>query len=281
MSLLWRDELRVVVAPDQVVLVRLEWTFSRRGPLRRVVLKSVLACSPADAGVASWEPAIKALETQLPRLSGRKMAAKVILSNHFMRYALVPWSEALNDAEEEEAYARHCFRQQYGAAADQWELRLSAGQPGLPQLASAVDAGLLAAVRGVFERNGIALESMQPRLMAAYNNCRQALKDASAWFALYEPGSLCLALLQHGRWASVRTMRSGSDWRATLLLQLEREAYLAEANDAPRAVMLWAPELGGAALPESGRWQIERLQPVLPPALVAEHEGRFAMALSG
>lgn len=281
MSPLWRDELRVVLAPEQVVLVRLAWKFTRRGPIRHVVAKRVADCVPAASGEASWDAAIKTLDAELPRLLARKTVAKVILSNHFMRYTLMPWSETLSDAAEEEAYARHCFRQAYGTAAEHWELRLSPERAGLPQLASAVETRLLAALRAVFERHGVVLDSVQPRLMAAYNNCRPSLHKHSAWFVIYEPGCLCLALLQHGYWASVRTMRVGSDWHNTLSQALEREAYLTEPGAATQAVYLWAPELGKAALPESGRWQIHNLHPLVRAAFIPAYEGRFAMALSG
>ena len=281
MSPLWRDELRVVLAPEQVVLVRLGCALTTRGLTPRVEEKIVVDCAPMTAGEAAWDASLKALEKEMPRLLARRTDAKVILSNHFMRYTLMPWSETLNNAAEDEAYARHCFRQLYGADAEQWELRLSPERAGLPRLVSAVDARLLAALRGVFERNGVALASIQPRLMAAYNNSRRTLKNSSSWFALLERGCLCLALLQGGRWASVRTMRIGSDWRDALSRALEREAYLAEANADTRAVLLWAPELGKEELPESGGWQITLLQPLLHAALVPQYEPRFAMALSG
>jgi hypothetical protein len=122
------------------------------------------------------------------------------------------------------------------------ELRLSPQGAGLPQLACALDKRLLAALRGVFDGNGVALKSIQPRLMAAYNNSRLTLSKQSAWFVLYEPGCLCLALLQHGSWASVRTMRVGSDWRNALALLIDREAYLAAPN-ADTKMVLWAPNL--------------------------------------
>lgn len=281
MSLSWRDELRVVLAPDQVVLVRLGWTLTRRGPARRVEAKIVVDCAPAGDGEASWEEAIKTLEAELPRMLVRKSAATVILSNHFVRYTLMPWSDGLSSAAEEEGYARHCFRQVYGAAAEQWELRLNPEPAGQPQLASAVDKRLLAALRAVFERKGVALASVQPRLMAAFNHCQPTLEKRSGWFVLYEPGCLCLALLQHGRWASVRTMRIGSDWRDTLSTVLDREIYLAEAGTATKEVYLWAPELGKAELPENGRWKIHNLRPAVRASLVPAYEGRFAMALSG
>ena len=281
MSLLWRDELRVVLAPDQVALVRLGWTLTKRGPTRRVEAKIVVACTPASEGETPWDEAVRTLEKELPRVVARKSAATVILSNHFMRYTLMPWNDELSGAAEEEAYARHCFRQIYGAAAEQWELRLSPEAAGQPQLASAVDRRLLAALRGVFERKGVALASLQPRLMAAFNHCQPSLQKRSGWFVLYEPGCLCLALLQHGHWASVRTMRIGSDWRDTLSTVLEREIYLAEAGAATDEVFLWAPELGKTELPESGRWKIHNLRPAVRASLVPAYEGRFAMALSG
>lgn len=281
MSPLWRDELRVVLAPEQVVLVRLGRALTTRGLTPQVEEKIVVDCAPITAGEAAWDAALKALEKEMLRLLARRTVAQVILSNHFVRYTLMPWSETLSNAAEDEAYARHCFRQLYGADAEQWELRLSPERTGLPRLVSAVDARLLAALRGVFERNGVALASIQPRLMAAYNNSRPILKNSSAWFALVEPGSLCLVLLQDGRWASVRTMRIGSDWRDTLSRALEREAYLAEANADTQTVFLWAPELGKEALPESGRWQITPLQPRVHPALAPQYEAPFAMALSG
>jgi hypothetical protein len=278
-SPLWRDELRVVLAPEQVVLVRLGWALTRRGLTRRVMAKAVVDCASAG-GETPWGAAITTLEAELPHLLTRRTVAKVILSNHFMRYALIPWSETLSDAAEEEAYARHFFRQAYGTAAEHWELRLSPERAGLPQLASAVDSRLLAALRAVFVRHGVALDSIQPRLMAAYNNCRPTLHKRSAWFVMVEPGCLCLALLQHGRWASVRTMRIGSDWHNTLAQALDREVYMAEAGAAIQEVFLWAPELGKTELPESGRWQIHHLQPLLRPAFLSEYEGRFATALS-
>ena len=277
---LLRDELRVVLAPGQLVMVRLGWTLGMRGLLAQVKAKHIVDCAPSASGGAPWEPALQTLDAELPRLLVERTVAKAILSNHFVRYTMMPWSEALRDATEEEAYARHCFRQLYGADAENWELRLSPQQAGLPQLASAVDTRLLAALRGVFKRNGVMLKSVQPRLMAAYNNGRHTLHNRSAWLVLYEHGSLCIALLQQGRFGSVRTLRSGSDWRDTLLLALEREAYIAEANDAIKDVFLWAPELEKSALPQSTRWNIRTLHPLLRPALIPQYEDRFAMALS-
>lgn len=195
-SLLFRDELRVVLTPEQVLMVRIKRAMTYRGLRRKVLEKKAVLCAAYAAGGTQWGAALQALEAALTVQAGRKAFATVVLSNHFMRYALLPWSDVPVSEDEEMSYARHTFRQAYGDAAESWELRLSPGRIG------------------------------QPHLMTAYNACRPSFGGKSAWFALLEPGSLCLALLRHGSWESVRTTRMDGDGRVALPLMLEREAYL-------------------------------------------------------
>jgi hypothetical protein len=278
---LLRDELRIVLSPGQLELVRIAREFTRRGLVRRVLAKELISCASAVSQEAPWDAAIMALEAALAGQAKRRVCATLILSNHFMRYAMVPWSAALSNDAEQMSHARHCFRQAYGEAAGDWELRLSPAPAGMPLLASAVDVRLLQALRQLFARAGVALGSVQPHLMAAYNNCRSRLQDRSAWLVLFEPGCLCLALLQQGRWASVRSMRIGAGWREQLPQLLERESCLGESDNVPEAVFVWAPTLEDTVFPASGRWQMNPLQPVVKSGLAPEYEGRFAMALSG
>ncbi|MBI5889593.1 MAG: hypothetical protein HZB47_02810 [Nitrosomonadales bacterium] len=281
MSLSLREELRVVLAPQQLLLVRIGRTLAWRGLTRRVLQKKAIPCGVADGGDNEWDSAVKMLAAELPGLANGTAFATVILSNHFMRYALVPWSGALGGEEEERAVARHFFRELYGSAAETWELRLSPDRAGEPQLASAVDGKLMHGVRGAFADAGIKLRSIQPSLMAAYNSCRGTLQGRSAWFVLFERGSLCLALLQQGRLGSVRTLRAGSDWRDRLALTLEREAYLAEREVTTDEIFLWAPELEKSELPQSAGWKIHALQPAIRPDFLPEYERQFAVALGG
>ncbi len=276
---LWCDELSVEMTPEQLVLVRFGWKFGGRGLVKYIAAKSVVNCPPASNGEPSWTAAISALKSELPKLVQRKTVARIILSNHFVHYTLVPWSDTLNSATEEDAYARHCFKQLYGTDAENWELRLSPNRAEQPQIASAVDKRLLVSLRDTFAQQGIKIKSIKPRLMAAYNNCRQALNMSSGWLVLYEAGSLCLAMLKDGNWRSVRTIRLGQDWRSTLLMVLERESYLTEPALASNAVFLWAPEIDEAALPKFDKWQINILNPEVNPAFVQEYEGRFALAM--
>lgn len=281
MSLSLRDELRVVLSPGQVLLVRAGREFTRRGLTRRVLDQRVVSCPAVEKGELPWSAAIRTLESELPAMAANVAVAIVILSSHFVRYALVPWSAALRNDVEEADYARHFFRRLYGTAADTWELRLSPERAGAPQLASAVEPGLPDAVRAVFASAGVSLRSIQPGLMTAYNSCRKRLEGCDAWFVVHEPGSLCLSLLKHGRWISVRTLRAGSGWRDSLPLLLDREEYLIEQEAAASDVFLFTSEGGDAVLPEGGRWKFQELQPATHSGFTPGYDARFAMAMGG
>jgi hypothetical protein len=279
-SLWFRDECRIVLRPHQLVLAQLRRDLTHRGLQRRVLAKRVVTCKAPANGEAPWSGALKALEALLPDIADHRSYATVILSNHFTRYAMVPWSDALTDETEELAYAQHTFSEMYGRDAGNWELRISPGLPGKPQLASAVDAGLLQSLRDMFGRQQVSLASIRPHLMAACNACRAALRRQSAWLALVEQGSLCLALLQDGRLSWVRTVRTGAHWHKELPFLLNREALVATTAIPTDDVLLWAPDHQAIPAIAGGHWKIRQLQPAQLPGIGPELDGRFAMYLS-
>ena len=272
MSRLRTNPLQVELAPNQVDLVhrarRMTW-LGVRTCVHNERLRAV-----AGNGAEVWRGAVQALQGALPDHAGR--SARVMLSSRLVHYALVPWSDALGDADEEAAYARHFFERVHGEAAAQWALRVSAGGNGEPMLASAVDARLLDALRATFAAAGVRLDSIQPNLMAVCNDHRRRLQGRHAWLALLEPGSLCLALLQNGRWARIRSMRIGPGWRVELGLLLAREAYLADPGAAARDVFLWASGQDEVKLPETDRWQFHLL--AAPDRRGAPADGQRALS---
>lgn len=143
------------------------------------------------------------------RLSGR---VTVVLSNHLVRYALVPWSSALGNAAEEEAYVRHHFARVHGERARSWAVRASPGSGDL-RLCSAVDAELLESIRRAFDGSKAKLVSIQPALMAAFNRARRDIPRAGAWLVLAEAGRACVALYAGG-WRAVQNARGA--WEEVL-----------------------------------------------------------------
>lgn len=143
------------------------------------------------------------------RLSGR---VTVVLSNHFVRYAVVPWSAALASAAEEEAYVRHHFVRIHGERAKTWSVRASPDGDDL-RLASAVDASLIDSIQRSFDGSKAKLVSIQPALMAAFNRARKDIPRAGAWLVLAEAGRACVALYAGG-WRAVQNARGA--WEEVL-----------------------------------------------------------------
>lgn len=276
-----RNTLQIELAPDQVNLGRTEWKLTLRGMRASMTNRRFPVVAGDEFSSSPWKGALRALVKALPIHAGHPAHVRVILSSRLVRHVLVPWSDALSDADEETAFARHCFDKVYGEAAAQWELRLSPDRDGAPMLASAVDAGLLCALRDVFDASEVRLDSIQPNLMAVYNDFQRSLRNRSAWLALVEPGNLVLALRHQGKWVWVHSQRIDAGWREALKLILERQAYLTDPAISAREVFVWASGRSDIRLPEDERWQFLPLAPQAPHGIASADQERFPMAMEG
>ena len=267
-----RDRILIALAPDSLSLVRLQGVFRPR-----VSGKRTLACAPAF-GPEPWQGAVAALLRLAEELRGENTEVTVVLSNHFARYALVPWSEGLSNAGEEAAFARYCFAKVHGERSKDWELRLSRAPAGSARMASAVDSALVQAIRAAFPAGAKArLASVQPYLMSAFNRWRQLIKGARAWFLLVEPQRACLAFLENGRWTTVRNARGSFEDPGQWAELLDRERHRVGGSATPDGVYVHAG--GKAPSAEVQGWTFKSL--VLAPleGLAAAEAAPFAMAL--
>ncbi|MDB5901111.1 MAG: hypothetical protein JWP41_4713 [Ramlibacter sp.] len=265
MSLWSREQLRVLFCPGSLVLLagrRLpHWLGMRQSDDDEHAIRV-----PQGSAGPAWQPALDALTAALSEHGQKGSHATVLLSNQFVRYLLVPWQAELGDAQEDLAYVRHCFARVYGKSDLPWELRLEGPSPTGLRLASAVDGHLLAALREAFGRAGIRLESIQPHLMAAFNAGRVGLPPAGGWLALVEPGHLCLALVDHGRWARVHSVRVGREWQQDLVALLDRERFLRDDATLPRQVYVHALDHIRLEMPVLDGWEF---RPFAPPAVAS------------
>lgn len=234
------ERLRIGLAPDRVEVARLGARFGRAPPRAQTV-----PCTSTD-GQAPWQAALDALPAALAGLGTRGDAVAVVLSNHFVRYLLLPWQEDLSAPAEVEAWARMHFEQTYGAAAAQWTIRTCDGGYGQPQLACAVDTALVDQIGPCLAGQGMRLASLQPLLMAAYNDERRQLKGQTA-FAIVEAGRLCLGLMGPLGWREIASRRAGADAAATL--EQELATLDAQVEPAQLGVLLVGE---GAPWPDQG-----------------------------
>lgn len=272
MSLLWRDRISIALSPDRIALVRLT-----RGLRTRVTAKrcEILVPQPAEA---PWHAALARLEDILIEPEWKNADVTVVLSNHFMRYACIPRIDKVSKDEEQLALARYRFAHIYGDVAQNWTLRLNTSDDAATHLASAVDTELLAGVRQLLLKNQLDCISIQPYLMASFNQFTKRITKDNVWFAAVESGKLCLALLKGGQWHRVQMCRV--DGVETLNTWLDRENLASDLATPCRDVLLFAPETAQSQNRDSS-YHIQRLALPAYEGFSPLTDRQYAMAMSG
>ncbi|KHA71923.1 hypothetical protein NZ35_18585 [Pseudomonas chlororaphis] len=194
-----------------------------------------------DEGFQSYAVALDTLDCLLGEHAGAGAELSVVISGHFSRFCLVPWSAQISSPEELRGFAQLCFEDLFGAPTQPWSLVLSAEPAGYDRIASALPQDLLERLRVLVSGRGLRLRSVQPYLMAAFNRFDKSLDAGDFLFVVAEPQRSVLLLAREGRWAGVRSV-GGSDSDVALSALIGRERQL-QASTSERAfnVYLHAP----------------------------------------
>ena len=256
------ERLRIGLAPERVDVARLG-----RWRARATAQTVAAACSPA-LGQSPWQAALDALPGLLDEIGARRGAVAVVLSNHFVRYLALPWQDELSNDAEVQAWARLRFEHTYGAAASEWLVQTCEAGYGQPLVACAVDRELVEQLGQLLDRQGLRLASLQPLLMAAFNDHRRHLHGRRS-FAIVERGRLCLSQLDAGQWRAISSRRIGNE--VAPVIAQEEATWDVDAQARQLDVLL----VGDAA-----PWPDQRAP---DPHLLGAHElqGRTTLALCG
>ena len=233
MSPLWRDEVGVHLSPHRVLMLRVGRGFKRAVTATH---EHTIICGDAN----DWRAPLGVLDQLLERSQWRGTSLRVVLADCWARYALVPWATELRSADEHASHARQVLVRLYGNAVTEWEICLSQSPPGKPRVACAMPAELLLALREMRGRHGMKLTSLQPQLLAAYDNWRHRLPASGAWFVTIGEGTLAAARLGVRAWDRIHSVRIGSDW-ARDLKRLQTFGRLACAHPEEGHVYVDAP----------------------------------------
>jgi hypothetical protein len=233
-SPLWRDEVGIYLAQRRLCLVRI-----RRG-IRPTLAREEDHVEPLAA--PGWETALGLLESQLAQGEWSDARVRVVIADQWVRYSVVPWSDALSSGAERLAHARELMAGVFGEAMSEWTVSMSEAPPGASRLASAMPTTLLESLRELTGRHGQKLASVQPQLIAAYNTWRHILPSAAAaWFVTVEQGSLAALRMCGDGIDRVHAVRIGLDW-ARELKRLQTFGRLASESPADGRVYVDLPE---------------------------------------
>ena len=201
---LWRDLYRIVLHPDQVSLVRIRQGRFSKTEAKSAIIETQTVASPP------WKGAVDRLGQLISGIQSDRADVEVVLSNHFVRYVVLPWSNEVVDIDEALVMARIRFEEVYGDMASGWEIRLSEAGYGESCVACAIDRELLQEVAGAFLKTSLHLISIQPYLMSAFNQCREKIKDANYLLMLAEHGRLGLVQVRNRQWSQIRVAVIGN-----------------------------------------------------------------------
>ncbi len=255
MSPLWREQVQVLVTPASLTFVR----FSRGLRPVKIGSATVPVIDHGAKGMPNWTSALVALAQVLTAEEWRHGDLSIVLSNHFMRYQVVPWRDELRDESELIGYVRQLMSGAYGRRSADWSVEISIDGVGQPCVGSAVDIQLIHELQAIATHQGRRLVSVRPLLMEAFNWAKAWLKTACQWLVIVEDGMICAALVGHGRWVVVRTCRTGSDWPAELVAMLEREQFLVDEAESAQTVLLHVVNGEPMELP-ANQWTVRHLR---------------------
>jgi hypothetical protein len=150
----------------------------------------------------------------------------IVLSNHFVQYAVLPPSSGLNSDAERLALARIVFTRQYGSLSQDWEIRVTPAGKQEPSLACALPKSLLAAVAKTVTAP-LRLRSVRPILMNVFNATRRTFNKDESCLIIAESGRLTLGWMRDGQWRKVASRATAPD-DADALATLFRQGALLE-----------------------------------------------------
>lgn len=249
MSLSWLDRLTLFIHPQHVVLERQPW----RGALSR---QSAEVAPPA-AGEADWQPVLAAADALL-KSAGKGAALRIVVADHLVRYALLPWSEMLTGKAARLDTARALFRNALGERAAALDIALDRPAFGKNGIAAGIDRQLLAGLRAVAKARRLRLNSVQPRLIAELAAQQTQLNDG--WLACLDLGWLTLAGVRDGEIASLRNHRASTAEPAILAGELAGLLAAESATVNGKKVLISTSAVAAPKL--AGGWEITLVTPV-------------------
>jgi hypothetical protein len=232
------DRLTVALCPNEAALRLIR----RNGKKPGVETQSRNFDWPTAAPL--WKNVLSELTDLLcqPPSGVSRAKATLILSNCFIRFALLPWTESAQGITESQALALAYFESRYGDM-DGWTIQADEGSCGAPRLACAIETSLIEALKVLYDARKITCSRLEPYFVTCWNHWQSKLGNSDALFVVLESGVTVIATLKQGLWHSVRTQGGIAD-QESLTSIISRESLL-QGFVEPPPCYVHAPQLSG------------------------------------
>ena len=224
-----QDGLLVHLHADSIKIIDVLTGFEVN-PIGNAVLEPMLLKSILSDGF-NWQNAVEALTAKLALINPEpKTPLRIVLSNDFVRYLLLPAQKVTLSHTEKNAYAKAAFRQLHGVTADSWQIKHDNPAPNQATMLAAIDQRLQQSLEQVAVNYRLKLVSLTPYLMQVFNGLHKQLKDFSGYLALIEGERIVLLNINNGQIEQLKSQFIGSDWQIELNQFLDREQTLGHAS---------------------------------------------------
>lgn len=188
----------------------------------------------------SWQGAIEALTNSANQFKGKKV--KIILSNYFVRYVMLPWQQNIYTSNDFRALAQHHLTKIYGNVAMGWQVNVNLQGFGKPILVSAIDQSLLAQLQRLADDNKWQLDHIEPITEVVVQRYKTSIKR-NDWLLINEPNRMDLFQMKANRIIAheVTSMTDVSPQDEITAL-LDRQIKLND-NSPPRRVHLFSSHM--------------------------------------
>lgn len=222
-SLLPHDRATVFLSPRQIEVV----TGKRGGPAQ--------AWPCAQLGAQEWSGALAALgqwASDRQRSAARRLHITLVISDHWVRYAVLPADRGRLQRDEQEAFARAMIAERFGAAWESAQIRIGHGTADEGILAAAVPSELLEELHTTLDAHAVTCAGVLPRFSHDLDTVKLESAASHALYASLEPGRIVLALAGPDGWHWIQSPLSGEDPTQTLERELAREQALMPPDEA-------------------------------------------------
>lgn len=175
----WRKPYTVVISPEGVIL-------NSGSKLSRLVDTQLSVSSKP----VSWLQVLTEFEKNSVSLAARPI--KFIISNHYVRYAVLPWQSDIYSQQDWQSLAENHLRSVHGNVVDSWKISVAMQGYGEPLLISAIDKILLTRLQDLAKQYHWTIESIVPALFSVVNHYHRKIKK-EAWLMIIEPQRSVLA----------------------------------------------------------------------------------------
>ncbi|HEY3299303.1 MAG TPA: hypothetical protein VGJ90_00880 [Methylophilaceae bacterium] len=154
----------------------------------------------ANTRYESRAETINALKSVAGKINAKQV--RFMISNHFVRYGVLPWQEGIVARQDWLALAQHDFRKRFGAVADQWQVRVSLSGYGKSVAISAIDQALLDDLQALAQTQQWQIASIEPLLVSILNSKLSSKSDTAqnAWLVIAEPERVLLCETNQQEW---------------------------------------------------------------------------------